>query len=56
MGAKNRLFLALCGITLAAGAANAQVIVHARPRPAVVVEHPGRPLHPGWVWVPGYYR
>jgi hypothetical protein len=32
MGAKERLLLALCGISLAAGAANAQVIVHADPR------------------------
>jgi WXXGXW repeat (2 copies) len=56
MRIKEHLFIALCGITLATGAANAQVIVHAGPPPAVVVERPGSPLHPGWVWMPGYYR
>jgi hypothetical protein len=24
--------------------------------PPVVVEHPGRRPHPGWVWVGGYHR
>lgn len=56
MRVKERLFIALCGIALAAGAANAQVVIHAGPPPAVVVERPGPPLHAGWVWVPGYYR
>jgi hypothetical protein len=56
MRVKQRLFIAFCAITLAAGAANAHVIVHAGPPRAVVVERPGPPLHPGWVWVPGYYR
>ncbi|MBX6360834.1 YXWGXW repeat-containing protein [Pseudacidobacterium ailaaui] len=33
----------------------AQVIVRVAP-PPVVVEHPGPPPHPGYVWVAGYHR
>src|ERR1035438_904613 len=55
MRVKERILIALCGIALTAGAANAQVIIHAGPPPAVIVERPGPPLHPGWVWVGGYY-
>jgi hypothetical protein len=50
--------LVLAGIlacTFAAGAANAQVYVHVGP-PPVVVEHPGPPPHPGYVWIQGYHR
>ncbi len=56
MGLKQGILVAVCGLTLAAGIANAQVVIHAGPPPAVIVERPGPPLHAGWVWVPGYYR
>jgi hypothetical protein len=56
MRIRQRLFVAICGISLGVGAATAQVIVHGGPPPAVIVERPGPPLHAGWVWVPGYYR
>lgn len=33
------------------------VVPHHRPGPPGVIYHsPGRPPHPGWVWVPGYHR
>ena len=56
MRIKERLLMAICGFTLCLGAANAQVIVRGGPPPAVIVERPGRPLHAGWVWLPGHYR
>ncbi len=56
MRIRQRILIALCGIILTAGAANAQVVIHAGPPPPVIVERPGPPLHAGWVWVSGYYR
>ncbi len=56
MKIRDRLFVAICGISLGVGAATAQVIIRGGPPPAVIVERPGPPLHAGWVWVPGYYR
>jgi hypothetical protein len=56
MRLRQQIIVALCGITLAAGAASAQVVIHAGPPPTVIVERPGPPLHAGWVWVSGYYR
>jgi WXXGXW repeat (2 copies) len=56
VGLKRRILVAVCVIPLTAGIANAQVVIHAGPPPAVIVERPGPPLHTGWVWVPGYYR
>jgi hypothetical protein len=56
MSVKERIIIAICGISLSVGAANAQVIIHAGPPPPVIVERPGPPLHAGWVWVPGHYR
>ena len=56
MSLKKRLFVAICGVTLCIGAANAQVVVRVGPPPPVIVERPGRALHAGWVWIPGYYR
>jgi hypothetical protein len=51
MRVKEGLFIAVCGIILSAGAANAQVIVRGGPPPALVIERPGPPLHRGWVWI-----
>ena len=48
MGLKQRILVLLCGVTLTAGAANAQVVIHAGPPPGVIVERPGPPLHSGW--------
>jgi hypothetical protein len=56
MSVKERILIAICGIGLGLGVANAQVIVHAGPPPPIIVERPGPPLHAGWVWVPGHYR
>lgn len=53
---KERVMIVLCGFALIAGAASAQVVVRVGPPPAAIVERPGRPLHPGWVWVGGAYR
>jgi hypothetical protein len=56
MRIRKRILLALCGLAVSAGAVQAQVIIHAGPPPAVIVERPGPALHAGWVWIPGYYR
>jgi hypothetical protein len=56
MRLKDRLIVMVCGMTLCAGAASAQVVVRGGPPPPVVVERPGPPLHPGWVWTGGFYR
>jgi len=56
MRMNERFLIALCAIALSVCTANAQVIIHTGPPPAVIVERPGPPLHAGWVWVPGYYR
>ena len=56
MRVKEYILVAMCGVALSAGAANAQVIIHTGPPPPVIVERPGPPLHAGWVWVGGYYR
>jgi hypothetical protein len=56
MSIKKRLLVVICGVTLCVGAASAQVVVRMGPPPPVVVERPGRALHAGWVWIPGYYR
>jgi hypothetical protein len=57
---KQSLVTGLFAVALVIGAtdgrvAAAQVVVRVGPPPAVV-ERPGPPLHPGWVWIPGYYR
>lgn len=44
------VLLALC---LTPAIAMAQIVVRIAP-PAPVVEHYGRPPHPGWVWIDGY--
>lgn len=46
------VLLALC---LAPVASMAQVVVRIAP-PAPVVEHYGRPPHPGYMWIAGYQR
>ena len=45
----------LLGFTLLPAAVNAQVIVRVGP-PVAVVEHPGPPPGPGFVWIAGYHR
>jgi hypothetical protein len=47
------LLLALC-LAPAAAMAQVGVVVRVAP-PSPVVEHYGRPPHPGWVWQPGYH-
>lgn len=52
---KKMLSIALLGVALAVGSANAQVYVRIGPPPPrreVVVARPG----PGYVWVKGYHR
>jgi hypothetical protein len=49
------LVAALFASALAVGTAHAQVAVRIGPPPPVV-EHYGRPPHPGWVWRGGYQR
>ena len=44
MSLKKRLFVAICGVTLCVGAANAQVVVRVGPPPPVIVERPGRAI------------
>jgi hypothetical protein len=56
MRVKEYILVAMCGVALSAGTANAQVIIHTGPPPPVIVERQGPPLHAGWVWVGGYYR
>ena len=56
MRLKECILVAMCGVALSTGIANAQVIIHTGPPPPVIVERPGPPLHSGWVWVGGYYR
>jgi hypothetical protein len=56
MRIRESLLIALCGIALSAGTAKAQVVIHAGPPPAVIIERPGPPMHAGWVWVGGHYR
>ena len=51
-----KFFIAgILACAFATAAANAQVYVRVAP-PAVVVEHPGPPPHPGYVWIAGYHR
>jgi hypothetical protein len=45
----------LLAVSLIPAASNAQIVVRLRP-PAVVIEHPGPPPEPGFVWVSGYHR
>jgi WXXGXW repeat (2 copies) len=55
---KNMLLSTACGLFLAVGAANAQVVVRIGPPPPRVVETvpPVPHEHPGWVWQSGYHR
>ena len=59
MKVNQRILAVLCGVALSAGTATmagAQVVVRMGPPPPPVMEHPGRPPHRGWVWVPGHHR
>jgi hypothetical protein len=52
---KKLALAALLGITLLPAAVNAQIYVQVRP-PVAVVERPGPPPGPGYVWIAGYHR
>jgi hypothetical protein len=52
---KKLALAALLGFTLLPAVVNAQVVVRIGP-PAPVVERPGPPPGPGFVWIAGYQR
>jgi len=49
------ILVAICGLVLTAGVANAQIVVRIGPPPRVVERRPPPP-HEGAVWVQGYHR
>lgn len=52
-----QLLTLVAGFALAAtAAANAQVYVRVGPPPPPVREAVPPPVHPGWVWQPGFHR
>ena len=54
---RKQIVTLVAGFALAASAAaNAQVFVRIGPPPPRVHEVVPRPIHPGWVWQPGYHR
>lgn len=55
MNWKGRFATGALAFLLAAGAAQAQVVVHVAPPPPVV-ERPGPVPSGGWVWVGGHHR
>jgi WXXGXW repeat (2 copies) len=50
-----RCFPVIVLIALLSVPALSQVVIRVGP-PAPIVEHPGPPPHPGYVWIPGYHR
>ena len=53
---KRLLLITATGLLLSIQVALAQRVYVGIAPPPVVVEHPGPILHPGWVWIGGYYR
>jgi hypothetical protein len=54
---KKMTLVLLLALSLAPAASMAQVGVAVRVGPpAPIVEHYGRPPHPGYVWISGYHR
>lgn len=52
---KKLVLAGLLSLSLLPVATNAQVVVRIGP-PAAVVEHPGPPPGPGFVWIAGFHR
>jgi len=50
-----KIIIAICGLAMTAGIADAQIVVRIGP-PAPLVETAPPPPHEGWVWVKGYHR
>jgi hypothetical protein len=53
---KKQLLIAVCGLFLSVGVANAQIVVRIGPPPPRPVEVIPTAPHEGYVWVPGYHR